>query len=158
MVDADVQASLADTPLADPSGAGGIVDVVTGTDAQVSSTTSGIDAQTDRLELAFEASIVNLKIFDNDIWIEEQSMDTNEQKGTRQLKERRKKGIVPSPEGENQVGKRKEQSASRRMLQMQLYLRVFDLLERELERVDGLKCRLFLIVVCWCSRETNLIR
>ncbi|WMV18451.1 hypothetical protein MTR67_011836, partial [Solanum verrucosum] len=42
-------------------------------------------------------------------------MDTNEQKGTRQLKERRKKG-VPSFKGENQVGDRKEQSASLRMV------------------------------------------
>ncbi|KAG5590883.1 hypothetical protein H5410_041397, partial [Solanum commersonii] len=52
------------------------------------------------LELVFEASIVSLKFFNNGIWIEEQSMDTDEQKGTRQL--------VPSPEGENQVGDRKE--------------------------------------------------
>ncbi|KAG5606400.1 hypothetical protein H5410_027892, partial [Solanum commersonii] len=59
------------------------------------------------LELAFEASTVNLRVFDNGIWIEERSMDTNEQKGTRQLKERR-------TEGENQVGDRKEQLASRR--------------------------------------------
>uniref|UniRef100_M1DSI2 Uncharacterized protein n=1 Tax=Solanum tuberosum TaxID=4113 RepID=M1DSI2_SOLTU len=45
------------------------------------------------LELAFEASIVNLRIFDNGIWIVEQSMDTNEKKGTMQLKERRKEGM-----------------------------------------------------------------
>ncbi|KAG5580604.1 hypothetical protein H5410_051231 [Solanum commersonii] len=46
------------------------------------------------LELAFEASLVNLRIFDNCIWIKEQNMDTNEQKGTRQLKERRKEGLM----------------------------------------------------------------
>uniref|UniRef100_M1DG25 Uncharacterized protein n=1 Tax=Solanum tuberosum TaxID=4113 RepID=M1DG25_SOLTU len=46
--------------------------------------------------------VPNLEIMG--IWIEEQSMDTNEQKGT----------SMPSPEGENQVGERKEQSASSR--------------------------------------------
>ncbi|WMV58489.1 hypothetical protein MTR67_051874, partial [Solanum verrucosum] len=49
------------------------------------------------------------------IWIEGQSMDIIEQKGTRQLKERRKEGLrVPILEEENLVGERKEQSASRR--------------------------------------------
>ncbi|KAG5589996.1 hypothetical protein H5410_040510 [Solanum commersonii] len=86
MVDAVVQASLADTPMADPSRAG-TIDVTLGTNPQIQSDTPGI-------------------------WIEEQSMDTNGQKGTRQLKERRKEGIVPSPEGENQVGDRKKQSVS----------------------------------------------
>ncbi|WMV58286.1 hypothetical protein MTR67_051671 [Solanum verrucosum] len=42
-------------------------------------------------------------------------MDSNGQKGTRQLKERRNYS-VPSPEGENQVCERKEQSACRRMV------------------------------------------
>ncbi|WMV46612.1 hypothetical protein MTR67_039997 [Solanum verrucosum] len=40
-------------------------------------------------------------------------MDTNEQKGTRQLKERRISS-VPCPEGENQVVDRKEQLVSHR--------------------------------------------
>ncbi|WMV50336.1 hypothetical protein MTR67_043721 [Solanum verrucosum] len=42
-------------------------------------------------------------------------MDTNEQKGKRQLKEQRKSS-VPSPEGENQVGHRNEQSTSGQMV------------------------------------------
>ncbi|WMV45308.1 hypothetical protein MTR67_038693 [Solanum verrucosum] len=42
-------------------------------------------------------------------------MDTNVQKGTKQLKERRKEGL-PSPEGENQVGERKEQSTCHRVV------------------------------------------
>ncbi|KAG5609715.1 hypothetical protein H5410_020996, partial [Solanum commersonii] len=42
------------------------------------------------LELAFEASIVNLSIFDNGIRIEEQSKDTNRQNGTKQTEEIKK--------------------------------------------------------------------
>uniref|UniRef100_M1DDU4 Polyprotein protein n=1 Tax=Solanum tuberosum TaxID=4113 RepID=M1DDU4_SOLTU len=46
MVDVVVQASLEDTPLADPIGAG-TVDVTPGTDAQVQLTTPGTDAPID---------------------------------------------------------------------------------------------------------------
>uniref|UniRef100_M1DCH2 Uncharacterized protein n=1 Tax=Solanum tuberosum TaxID=4113 RepID=M1DCH2_SOLTU len=50
--------------------------------------------------------MVNLRIFDDVIWIEEQRLDTNLQNGTNE----------PSPEEENQVGKRKEQSACHRVV------------------------------------------
>ncbi|KAG5599389.1 hypothetical protein H5410_030759 [Solanum commersonii] len=46
------------------------------------------------LELAFEARIVNLRIFDNGIWIEEQSMDTNLQKGTKRAQRRKKESLM----------------------------------------------------------------
>ncbi|KAG5590605.1 hypothetical protein H5410_041119 [Solanum commersonii] len=41
-------------------------------------------------ELAFEASIVSLRISDNGIWIEKQSIDATKKKETKKLKERRK--------------------------------------------------------------------
>ncbi|XP_069143395.1 uncharacterized protein [Solanum lycopersicum] len=47
ILDANLQASLADTPLVYPSGAGTSVDVTLGTDLQVSSTTIGTDALKD---------------------------------------------------------------------------------------------------------------
>uniref|UniRef100_M1DRG4 Uncharacterized protein n=1 Tax=Solanum tuberosum TaxID=4113 RepID=M1DRG4_SOLTU len=43
------------------------------------------------LELAFEASIVSLRIFGYGNWIEEQSKDTNFQKGTKQADRRKKR-------------------------------------------------------------------
>ncbi|KAG5615236.1 hypothetical protein H5410_015060 [Solanum commersonii] len=43
------------------------------------------------LELAFEASIVSLRLFGNGIWIEEQSIDTNLQKGTKRAERRKKR-------------------------------------------------------------------
>lgn len=50
ILDANLQASLADTPLVYPSGAGTSVDVTLGTDLQVSSTTIGTDALKDCLD------------------------------------------------------------------------------------------------------------
>uniref|UniRef100_M1DRX2 Polyprotein protein n=1 Tax=Solanum tuberosum TaxID=4113 RepID=M1DRX2_SOLTU len=47
MLDADLQTSLADTPLADPSAAVVPSKVTPGTDAQFQSDTPGTDAQTD---------------------------------------------------------------------------------------------------------------
>ncbi|KAG5590041.1 hypothetical protein H5410_040555 [Solanum commersonii] len=92
MVHSAVQISLIDMSMVGSSGAS--VTVTSGMDAQDQSMIPGIDAPTDgviitfvELELAFEASIVNLSIFDNGIWIEEQSKDTNRQKETKQTKE-----------------------------------------------------------------------
>uniref|UniRef100_M1DYP6 Polyprotein protein n=1 Tax=Solanum tuberosum TaxID=4113 RepID=M1DYP6_SOLTU len=47
MIDAVVQNSLADTPLADPSGAGGTSELTPGTDVEVQITTPATDATTD---------------------------------------------------------------------------------------------------------------
>uniref|UniRef100_M1DRM0 Putative plant transposon protein domain-containing protein n=1 Tax=Solanum tuberosum TaxID=4113 RepID=M1DRM0_SOLTU len=89
------------------------------------------------LELAVEGRIVNLRIFDNGICIEEQSKDTNKQKGTKQVEEmnmgepedhqehsacRRvayqtiQSSSVQSPEGKNQVCDGKEQSVDHRVI------------------------------------------
>ncbi|WMV08263.1 hypothetical protein MTR67_001648 [Solanum verrucosum] len=62
-------------------------------------------------------------------------MDTIEQKGTRQLQERRKEG-VPSLEGENLVGERKEKSASCRAVSQCI---VISPKVTEPEDVDGKK-------------------
>ncbi|KAG5619775.1 hypothetical protein H5410_004993 [Solanum commersonii] len=115
MVDTNVQASLVDTPLVDPSESAIPSEVTSGDDAQVQIDALGTDAQTDgatlknvkqfnmipllcpsfpftSLEKTFFvlSELKQVLIGKTGIWIEEQSMDTIEQNGTRQLKERRK--------------------------------------------------------------------